>query len=197
MSSKAPYRKQRRPFIKGLLIALACILLIGLILFFVDRRDWIDVPFIGNDKDSSQSSTQDSINYGPPTEEEKRETEEFKENQGSSTTQPSTTTPSTQKKSVTPIISSWPSGAQSGDIQVSGFVPNIVENGGQCTLTLSKSGQDVTTTATGEANAQSVSCGTMTITRDRLSAGKWNVKLSYSSTTYEGTSQQDVTVEVK
>lgn len=188
----------RRPY-KKLTISVLAIAVIAGSLIILDAFNVVDLPFF-KDKIKVQESTNtnNGINYGPPTEEEKKETEAFKESQGSGNDSPSIT-PSVpgQIKTVTPVITSWGQNPQTKDVEVSGFVPGVIENGGSCTVTLEKDGQKVTKSATGTANAQNVSCGLITIPFSEISAGTWNILLSYSSSTASGSSSQNVSLEVQ
>lgn len=68
----------------------------------------------------------------------------------------------------------------SGTVQASGFVGGLIEDGGTCTLTLTK-GADVVSAATrASADATTTSCGLLQ-TRRGLAAGSWTAVLSYSS----------------
>src|SRR5437763_1014631 len=83
-----------------------------------------------------QADTPRQINYGPPTAQEKAAGNANKDaainRQNINNNSPSS--PNSNKKSVTPIITS---SSQSGStITINGFVSGIVENGGTCTATL-------------------------------------------------------------
>lgn len=72
-----------------------------------------------------------------------------------------------------------------------GFIPTVVEDGGTCTLTLTRG--DVTLSATGTAtsNAANTVCAQgLTIDDTRLVAGDWTMTLAYSSARYEAASAQ-------
>lgn len=69
-----------------------------------------------------------------------------------------------------------------------GFVAQTVEQGGTCTLTLAKDGSTVTTTGSAQADAESTTCGSLTVPAGRLSSGTWQATLSYASSTSTGTS---------
>lgn len=73
-------------------------------------------------------------------------------------------------------------------VQASGFVAGIIEDGGVCTLTLTKGTDVVTATSTATADATTTSCGLLQ-TSGTLSAGTWSAVLSYSSSKAEGRSR--------
>ncbi len=167
--------------------------LFAAILAVLDVAGVVKLPFIH--KAPQKTSSNGTINYGPPTEQEKKETEEFKDRQG---TNSGTTSPSTpgQKKSVVPVITSWGQDPTTKIVDASGYVAGIYEAGGNCTLTLEKSGQKITESKEAIKDAQTVSCGVIKIDSGRLSAGIWSATLTYSSSTSQGTSQA-VNIEVQ
>lgn len=175
-------------------IGLTGLVAIGLALWGLDKGGLINLPFL---KDKAVINDDASgINYGPPTEEEIEETEDFKDSLPGQTTPPPTPPPAGQKKTVTPIISSWGQVPDTKAVEVSGYINNLLENGGTCTAALALNGQTVTASRSATANAQNTSCGFISIDRSQLSPGTWTVTLSYSSATAEGSSQS-VALEVQ
>jgi hypothetical protein len=75
-----------------------------------------------------------------------------------------------------------------GTVQANGFVAGVLEDGGTCTLTLTKGSENVTATSTGAADASTTSCGLLE-TSAGIAAGTWHAVLSYSSDDAHGTSQ--------
>lgn len=148
-------------------------------------------------RDAQQTETNPGdINYGPPTYQDKDYNNTIKDalpTKSSGNQQPL----SQDKKTVTPVISAW--GQQAGsstDFRVNGYVPDIVESDGSCTITLKKSGVLATATKAALYNAQSTSCGQLVIPYAQLSPGTWEAVLSYSSPHSSGESQK-ITVEVR
>jgi hypothetical protein len=175
------------------LILVGLILVLGL-LVALDRTGVINLPLLP-DRKSAPAPTSDGINYDPPTEEEIAETEDFKDKLGNETTTPSPTpspSPTTNKNPVTPVMTSWDAAPNA---EVSGYVSGISEEDGTCTVTLTKGDQKVTESKAATPDAKTVSCGLITINRDRLSPGTWTVTLSYSSQKSEGVSTSN-TIEV-
>jgi hypothetical protein len=131
-------------------------------------------------KSSQPTADQKSqINYDPPTDEEKAQA-----NAKSSAIQQANndknSQPSGNKRSVTPVITSIEGGT------VRGYVSGVVEDGGTCTATFTQAGKaTVTATSQGIGNASTTNCTPITA---QLSSGKWQVSLSYSSATSQGTS---------
>lgn len=155
----------------------------------------INIPFLpGGD---TKSENYNGINYGPPTETEKEETERFKEGLGNQSQQNQNSEPQPgQKKSFTPVIASFGQNPNTGNVEVSAYVNGIFEDGGSCTLTLTKGGQSVSASKPATPSAQNVSCGFVTIEKSRLSSGSWQATMSYTSAVAAGTSQP-VTIEVQ
>ncbi|SDC06005.1 hypothetical protein SAMN05660690_0385 [Geodermatophilus telluris] len=84
----------------------------------------------------------------------------------------------------------------SSAVEVAGFVAGVVEDGGRCTLELSRSGAgDVTVEGDAVADAQTTSCGLLSVPLERLSPGTWTARLDYRSAASSGSSA-DVQVVV-
>jgi hypothetical protein len=81
------------------------------------------------------------------------------------------------------------------EVQLAGFVGGLVEDGGVCTLTLTKDGATVSRDRTALADASTTSCGEVSVPGAQLEAGTWQAVLTYSSTGHTGTSET-VAVEV-
>lgn len=123
-----------------------------------------------------------TINYGPPTETDKQETQANKDNLANQSKQDNS-----GSKTATPIlVNAFQNDSQ---ITVSGFVQGVIENNGTCTYTFTKDSLKVTKTATGSANASNTSCPIVNVARSEFSqAGDWQVTLSYSSASASGVS---------
>lgn len=163
------------------LVAIACIIaILGLGASFLLNRGTRQIK-------TDQSSTVSSgINYGPPTEQEKAETEVHKNSLGESS-QPTNT--SNGKKQVAPIITSV------DKREISAYISGVFEEGGTCTATLTKDGKTVTKTSIGFGNVSYTSCEPITVDGS-LDKGSWSVVVSYDSKAAEGQSQPKVfTVE--
>lgn len=181
-------KRSSSPSLRRILAGLGVVLLVAGVLALLDARSVIDLPFF---KDKKAVSPTNGVNYGPPTEEEKAETEQFKDSLGG--TAPTTTpTPAGQKNPVTTVLTSW--GPKGQSIEARGSV-SVVESGGTCTLTATKGSQSASQSIAATPNAQNVSCGLITIPSSSLTPGSWSITLSYSSTASEGISQAQ-TVEV-
>ncbi|WP_448641005.1 hypothetical protein [Geodermatophilus sp. URMC 63] len=82
----------------------------------------------------------------------------------------------------------------SAAVEVSGFVPALVEDGGRCVLVLSHAGRpDVSVEGEAFADAQSTACALLSVPVDRLAPGTWVARLDYRS---EGSSGSSADVQV-
>ena len=195
-SKKTKLKKQKKTSHTRIAVGAALALAVAVgVLAVLDVKNVIDIPFF-KDKPVAQTGTKDTINYGPPTTNEKAAGNARKDDlKDDSSSTPAPTLPS-GKKGPIPVITSYGQDPSSKEALVGGFVPGTVESGGSCTLTLEKDGKKVTATNPATPNASTVSCGVIAIARDKLSAGTWSATLSYASYAYEATSQpQQLAVE--
>lgn len=69
-----------------------------------------------------------------------------------------------------------------GEVFVGGYVEDVMEDGGQCTFTISRDDEEVMSlTRVGAENRGSTSCGSDAFAASRLDAGRYDVTLTYSS----------------
>ncbi len=103
---------------------------------------------------------------------------------GTSVTEASTGAPSTTPSGPAPVAvnvtwSGWDD--TTATVLAGGFVGDVVESGGTCTLTLTLGGVVVTGESPAEPDATSTSCGEVVVPGSGLAAGTWEAVLSYSS----------------
>lgn len=138
------------------------------------------------------------VNFNPPTEADKQETEAHKQEILKKQQNNETTTApkgSDGKLAVTPVIS-YAEQIES-NIEVGAFVPGVNETGGVCKVTLTKGSETITKQTQGHYDATSTTCEGFVIARSEFhTAGTWQVVVNYSSATASGMSQAR-TVEVK
>lgn len=73
-------------------------------------------------------------------------------------------------------------------VEASGMLPEVVEEGGSCTLTLTM-GSATRTVGGGTATGpESTFCSLLTVPTSELAAGEWTAVLSYSSAAHSGAS---------
>lgn len=150
----------------------------------------------------SEESTADSdtpedigINLDPPTEDEIKDGQNAKErllDEGEKdASEPGTPNPDStseaNKKPVTIGISF--AGIVDDQLEVRAFSPTIISGSGTCTAVISKQGSpSVTEESPAFIDASSTICRPIYIPKSKLSAGSWNVEVTYSSPTHKGSS---------
>jgi hypothetical protein len=77
----------------------------------------------------------------------------------------------------------------SGTVIAGGYVTGVVEDGGTCTLTLSRGGRDVVVETSGLADASTTACGGLEVAGSSLGGGRWSAVLSYRSGAAAGTAE--------
>jgi hypothetical protein len=162
---------------KKVLIVLFIIILVFAVLgtfFAMKNSNNKTTPTTGNDGNY--------INLNPATDEERKETEEFKKNLEK---QSESGNVSTSQANVTITYASFDGSAVSG----AGIVSGVFEDGGACTLTLTRAGVKVSGTSTGIADVNKTTCPEISIDRSKLSSGEWTAVLSYNSPKLNGVSQ--------
>jgi hypothetical protein len=86
------------------------------------------------------------------------------------------------------VVQTWVAWDTASGVSAGGYVAQTVEQGGTCTLTLTRDGTELTARAPGAPNVSNVACGGLTVPADRLTPGRWTSVLTYSSATSTGTS---------
>jgi cytoskeletal protein RodZ len=183
-SKNKKYSKKNK---KIYLLVLAVVTL-GLILFIaLEKSNTINLFSTPNTPE--QISAEPEINLSPATEEDVQAAEDNKkrlseelDKQAQNPTRPT----EGSKTSVKPVIGYIE--VSGGQVNANGFISTMIEEGGTCTLSLTKGSEAVRTTNTALADAQSTVCGLMQISTSQLGSGEWTATISYSSDNYEGTS---------
>ncbi|RZU33031.1 hypothetical protein [Blastococcus saxobsidens] len=78
-------------------------------------------------------------------------------------------------------FASWEEATAS--VEAAGYVSPLIEDGGTCTLRLTRGGDEVSITVPGTADATTTVCGGFSVPDERLAAGTWSLRLAYSSGT--------------
>jgi hypothetical protein len=78
-----------------------------------------------------------------------------------------------------------------GTLEATGTVPDVVEEGGTCTLTLTQGNASRTVEASTATGPESTFCGLMTIPSSELASGDWQATLSYRSGARSGVSETE------
>ncbi len=148
-----------------------------------------------------------------PTPQEKQATEEHKEELANQQNSNSTNTsdPKNNSSNTNPTPSQTPSGKKAVTVTVSyagpagsdGYVVNaivsgVIEAGGTCTVTASRSGANpVTKSGAAVDNVSNTNCAPITFSSSELSAGDWSLKVTYTSPTSEGTTTSNLSVRAQ
>jgi cytoskeletal protein RodZ len=184
------YQKQTRTTKKWprmLIAIIVCLLILGGIGFAVwkyfDRR---------NDQQASQRNSQKTvdstpkINLNPATPDDKKANDAHKDELVKQSEQEAQPTP--PGGNVTPLITD---ASQYGDsVEISAFVPSIIEDGGKCVLTATLNSYKITRETAALRNAKNTICPTFAVPRNQFSAaGTWKVTVAYSSASHTGVSE--------
>ena len=115
---------------------------------------------------------------------------------GQQTTQvPAPPAAGTTPVSVTPFVTFDQWSAADGTLTVGATVPEVVEQGGVCTLTATMGTASVSGSFTALPSASSTDCGSMALSSPSFTAGTWTVSVAYASPTAAGTlSDYEVTI---
>lgn len=146
------------------------------------------------DKPYTISSGGSKVDLSPATSQDQQYSDSRKDQITDTKPSDSTSPPSTSG-SVTPLITY----AEQSDstVDVSAYIPGIVEDGGSCTLTATLDNTKVTQTNPAFMNAKTTNCKNFSVPVSEFSSsGIWNLKISYSSSSHTGTSAE-TTVTIK
>lgn len=120
------------------------------------------------------------VNLNPATEQEKKESEDIKNQSAGQSQTPSTQT-TAGKKQVSVVVTNASSDS------VNAYVTGVFEEGGVCTATFTQGSTTITRTSTGFRNVSYTQCAP--ISSNLPNSSPWSVIVSYSSATAEGKSQ--------
>lgn len=178
--------KKKKKSFKKPAIVVALVLMIGGTTVYT-LRNILNVPYI-SDPEKAENRPGNDINLNPPSQQEKAETEKFKdstiENQNPSNSTP--TLSSDKKNSVIPTITN------ATDRVVNSLVSSIFEEGGTCTATFTKNSEILTKTSVGFQNVSYTQCAPMNLEAGFLNTGKWTVVVKYVSDKSEGSSNPQI-----
>ncbi|MGY1743502.1 MULTISPECIES: hypothetical protein [unclassified Blastococcus] len=139
------------------------------------------------DDDTSESASSTT----PPAATSPTAAEETDETDGTGQTVPATdgaddsssAAPSTPagpvEVTVVPTYSAWDPIASA--FVAGGYVPDVIEDGGTCTLTLSHNGVVLTGESVASADATTTDCAEVRIAAEELAPGPWEAVLGYAS----------------
>jgi hypothetical protein len=76
----------------------------------------------------------------------------------------------------------------SSSVEVSAFLGGVLEDGGTCTLTLTKDGASQTASTAGTADVSTTICGLLSVPDAGLTPGTWSAVVTYDSSATTGSS---------
>lgn len=183
-------KHSKKPFI---IAAIAVLLVVGGVAVYARLANL--GPFAEKSELASPGEQKISLER---SETEKQATKALQDDPSLKTENNQTDTPSTPsgttdsgKTAVNVLLTN--AGNTNGTVSASGFVTNIVEDGGTCTYTFTNGSAKLTKTASTLQNPTSTTCETVRFPASELSAsGKWTVVLKYESNAASGTSNEQV-----
>lgn len=169
-SEKSKNTKQRTAIF--LILVSILLALVGTGIFLYSNGYW------------DSNKTVDGTNYGPPTQEEKDAGNTQKE------TNLEREEGKTQTTKLTASIFVVDANQYSDTVEVSAYIPTVIEDGGICKATFTnKSFSNVTGSSEGRRDAQTTQCNTIRIPRSSFGGnGTWSMTLTYESSTSSGNS---------
>ena len=96
-----------------------------------------------------------------------------------------TTTTAKRKVDVVVTYADW---SAADRVVEAGAYVTVVEEPGTCTLKLTSGGRSATSSIPALTDASTMSCGGLTVPRDKLASGTWTAVVLYESATSAGTS---------
>jgi hypothetical protein len=150
-----------------------------------------------NGNNANQTTGPDSgetseIDFDPPTEEEKKEASDRKDEILNEQNQ--TPPPGAEKRVANPVIVD---AGQYGDIvEVRAFAPGTVDSDGKCTFTFTLGTNTVTKQSAASPDASSTRCANLQVPRSEFTAaGTWQLNVTYDSSKAHGSSSGNVEVK--
>lgn len=143
-----------------------------------------------NHKTSSNDNPSTSLDK--PTDEQIEAGSNIKENGGTDKPPGPVSQPGSSKQNIEVFITA---ANQNGDtLQIRTQISAVVSTG-QCTITLSNTGQVITKTADVQALASTSTCKGFDIPVSELSTGSWQATLIYENDSLTGTASQVITIQ--
>jgi len=136
-----------------------------------------------------------SIDYGPPTSEQKKSGTQTKSGSTNSSDTPPAPTPITGSTKKTVQVTITAANQNGSTLQIRTLI-GAVEDTGTCALTLTRTGQTtVTKTAGTQALASTSTCKGFDVPTSELSTGAWQVLITYDSSTLTGSATKVITLQ--
>lgn len=177
-------RKQKRSKNKKIII-LSALLIVALaaaaFLYMRSRND---------NSPQTQTPNAETVDLSPATDEDKARADQNKQAIVDQEEALKNQKPSTSKRSVKPVITSAGQQSTGSAVKIRGYVPDTFEEGGTCTVTLSRNGStSITRSVTAVTNVNAVDCPVTSINAsDFPQKGSWTATITYTSASASGTS---------
>lgn len=137
--------------------------------------------------DQTQSETESSTNYKPPTNDEKTAGSSQKQETVNNDKNGNSTPASNLSVTIT-------AANQNGNTLNIRTLIATISSAGSCTLTLTKNSQTVTKTSGIQALAESSTCKGFDIPTNELSKGNWHIVIKVTTGNTSGQAEQDITI---
>jgi len=151
-------------------------------------------PFPSNSTNSTETGEPNTVNYGPPTDQETEDSQNAKKDNYNNSNPDENganvsngDTPVSNKTSVNVGVSF--ADIFESNLEVRAFTNGVVQ-AGTCTVTVTKDSKTVTETSGAFIDASSTQCEPVMIPKSKLSSGKWSVTVTYSSDSAYGVSEK-------
>ena len=167
-------------------------LLITLVIIVLGLGSYVAYAIFSASRQSSTREFQDSINYEPPTDEQKEAGDKQKEETISKNDDAASASNNDQRQDIK--VSYTALNQADGQLLVRALI-DTVTNDGVCALTLTKGDVVVTKTAGTQSGPSSSTCKGFNVLVSELSSGEWTVQLQVEVGTRQGKVLQKVTVQ--
>jgi cytoskeletal protein RodZ len=181
---------KQKPKTKVIIITIGALVILALLYLAVAFKSHYP-PFAVQEK--INKTNEQTVNL-ERSDAEKQKSQELEDNPDAKTENnqtdtpdaPTQTTPS-GKQSVNVLITN--ASITNNNVKASGFVTNLVQEGGECTYVFTSGSATITKKSGTLVNSTSTTCETVTFGSSELPvSGTWKVVLTYSSADAEGTS---------
>lgn len=186
--------KSKKNTRKYTILLLLGFIVISLVLLGLEISGTIDLYKRSNTDSTKTTKPVNTVNYDPPTDEEKNAGDIKKEEIVQNESEMTNNTSGTNLISANIVIVD--ASQYDSILEVRAFASNVLENG-TCTITFTKQGAPtVTKKVSAFADASTTPCTTASFDRTEFaSGGVWSMVLTFESASSNGTATKEVTVE--
>jgi hypothetical protein len=186
MQYKKVPKKNRKKFLVSFLVL---VLSSGLVLFILEKNGNINLYSRNPDNSFQTTKPTNTINYNPPTKQEKEAGDEQKTNIVEKDAIDKTTKPDTAEVVIVDAAQ------YDDDIEVRAFVSNVIESG-ICRYIFRNGNNILEKSQSAFPDASSTPCTTLTISRTEFpTSGVWSLTVTYESASLQGSKSQEITIK--